>query len=172
MRAGHGSGFRGHQSQLGYHVRSGPPKASALGFTVDAKMRVALSAFWRAHRLPVAILVAIAGAILVAYFLNSPKAEIEFDSQNTFGTPTYLGAARDILQGHVFSVGRLPVYPLLLAVLGATSGFYWFVLALQIRLMEVAGAARGLGAASVHAALNAANALGAWLGGIVIAGGW
>ena len=94
-------------------------------------MRVALSAFWRAHRLPVAILVAIAGAILVAYFLNSPKAEIEFDSQNTFGTPTYLGAARDILQGHVFSVGRLPVYPLLLAVLGATSGFYWLVLALQ-----------------------------------------
>ena len=39
-----------------------------------------------------------------------------------------------------------------------------FVLALQLRLMEVAGRARTLGAAGNHAALNVANALGAWLG--------
>lgn len=47
-----------------------------------------------------------------------------------------------------------------------------FVLALQLRLMEVAGKARTLGAAGNHAALNVANALGAWLGGLVLAAGW
>ncbi|WP_068312022.1 MFS transporter [Janibacter anophelis] len=47
-----------------------------------------------------------------------------------------------------------------------------FVLALQLRLMEVAGRARTLGAAGNHAALNVANALGAWLGGLVLAAGW
>ncbi len=47
-----------------------------------------------------------------------------------------------------------------------------FVVSLQLRLMEVAGEARTLGAASNHAALNLANALGAWLGGVVIAAGW
>ena len=46
-----------------------------------------------------------------------------------------------------------------------------FVLALQLRLMHVAGDSQTLGAASNHAALNIANALGAWLGGLVIAGG-
>jgi MFS transporter, DHA1 family, inner membrane transport protein len=43
---------------------------------------------------------------------------------------------------------------------------------LQLRLMDVAGDAVTLGAAMNHAALNVANALGAWLGGIVIAAGY
>ncbi|MEO7071385.1 MAG: MFS transporter [Nostocoides sp.] len=47
-----------------------------------------------------------------------------------------------------------------------------FVVSLQLRLMAVAGDAKTLGAASNHAALNLANALGAWLGGLVIARGW
>ncbi len=42
---------------------------------------------------------------------------------------------------------------------------------LQMRFMEVAGDAEMLGAALNHSALNAANALGAWLGGVVIAAG-
>jgi MFS transporter, DHA1 family, inner membrane transport protein len=42
---------------------------------------------------------------------------------------------------------------------------------LQMRLMETAGDAQMLGAALNHAALNLANALGAWLGGLVIAAG-
>ena len=42
---------------------------------------------------------------------------------------------------------------------------------LQLRLMEVAGEAQMLGAALNHSALNLANALGAWLGGLVIAAG-
>ena len=43
---------------------------------------------------------------------------------------------------------------------------------LQLRLMQVAGDAQTLGAAMNHAALNLANALGAWLGGVVIAAGY
>jgi DHA1 family inner membrane transport protein len=43
---------------------------------------------------------------------------------------------------------------------------------LQLRLMEVAGDAQMLGAALNHSALNMANALGAWLGGLVIAAGF
>jgi DHA1 family inner membrane transport protein len=46
------------------------------------------------------------------------------------------------------------------------------VVCLQLRLMEVAGEAQMLGAALNHSALNAANALGAWLGAVVIAAGW
>ena len=38
--------------------------------------------------------------------------------------------------------------------------------------MHVAGDAQTLGAALNHASLNVANALGAWLGGLVIAAGW
>jgi DHA1 family inner membrane transport protein len=45
------------------------------------------------------------------------------------------------------------------------------VVCLQMRFMEVAGDAQMLGAALNHSALNAANALGAWLGGVVIAAG-
>ena len=55
----------------------------------------------------------------------------------------------------------------LLAVAAST-----LVVCLQLRLMEVAGEARMLGAALNHSALNAANALGAWLGGAVIAAGY
>jgi DHA1 family inner membrane transport protein len=72
----------------------------------------------------------------------------------------------------------------LLAVLAGSGVATWllvFVVAtlgsvlvvnLQLRLMEVAGDAQTLGAAMNHASLNAANALGAWLGGLVIAAGW
>ncbi|GAA5164438.1 MFS transporter [Ornithinimicrobium tianjinense] len=53
----------------------------------------------------------------------------------------------------------------------ALSGSSWVVV-LQLRLMLVAGEAKTLGAAMNHSALNVANALGAWLGGLVIAGGY
>lgn len=58
------------------------------------------------------------------------------------------------------------------AVFLASASASVFVLALQLRLMSVAGPARTLGAAGNHAALNMANALGAWLGGAVVAAGW
>src|SRR5918998_4938565 len=56
-----------------------------------------------------------------------------------------------------------------LFLLAATASV--LVVTLQLRLMEVAGEAQMLGAALNHSALNAANALGAWLGGVVIAAG-
>lgn len=59
----------------------------------------------------------------------------------------------------------IPVF--LITVIGSV-----LVVNLQLRLMEVAGDAQTLGAAMNHASLNAANALGAWLGGLVIAGGY
>lgn len=43
---------------------------------------------------------------------------------------------------------------------------------LQTRLMDVAGEAQSLAAALNHSAFNAANALGPWLGGLAIAGGY
>src|SRR4051812_6879191 len=46
------------------------------------------------------------------------------------------------------------------------------VVNLQLRLMSVAGDAQTLGAAMNHSSLNLGNALGAWIGGLVIAAGW
>ncbi len=60
----------------------------------------------------------------------------------------------------------LPVV-FLITVMGSV-----LVINLQLRLMDVAGDAQALGAAMNHASLNVANALGAWLGGLVIAAGW
>ncbi|MGY2001350.1 MFS transporter [Blastococcus sp. SYSU DS1024] len=65
---------------------------------------------------------------------------------------------------------RTPVTIVLAIFLFAASASV-LVVCLQLRLMEVAGEAQMLGAALNHSALNAANALGAWLGGLVIAAG-
>lgn len=46
------------------------------------------------------------------------------------------------------------------------------VVNLQLRLMQVAGDSQTLGAAMNHASLNVANALGAWVGGLVISAGY
>ncbi len=46
------------------------------------------------------------------------------------------------------------------------------VVNLQLRLMTVAADAQTIGASMNHASLNLANALGAWLGGLVIAAGY
>lgn len=81
-----------------------------------------------------------------------------------------LGAAGLLLVLFTQSVAH-PI-PALLTVLGISIATSLFVVGLQLRLMNAAGDARTLGAASNHAALNLANALGAWLGGIVISAGW
>ncbi len=44
--------------------------------------------------------------------------------------------------------------------------------AVQTRLMDVAGDAQTLAAASMHSAFNIANAAGAWLGGLAVAAGY
>ncbi|MGI8523709.1 MAG: MFS transporter [Nocardioides sp.] len=61
-----------------------------------------------------------------------------------------------------------PALPLAFLVAVASSVL---VVNLQLRLMDVAGDAQTLGAAMNHASLNIGNALGAWLGGLVIAAG-
>ena len=66
--------------------------------------------------------------------------------------------------------GRTPVLAVVSVVaLGVTSQVLG--LALQTRLMDVSPAAPSLGAALCHSALNAGNAAGAFLGGVVIAAG-
>jgi MFS transporter, DHA1 family, inner membrane transport protein len=60
----------------------------------------------------------------------------------------------------------LVVGVLLVSVSGST-----LAILLQLRLMETAGEAQMLGAALNHSALNLANALGAWVGGLVLAAG-
>ncbi len=61
--------------------------------------------------------------------------------------------------------------PAWLAVLLVSAVGAVLAVTLQLRLMQVAGDAQTMGAAMNHASLNVANALGAWLGGLVIAAG-
>jgi DHA1 family inner membrane transport protein len=61
---------------------------------------------------------------------------------------------------------------LLPAIFSVTTIGSILVVNLQLRLMAVSGEAETLGAAMNHASLNIANALGAWLGGLVIAAGY
>jgi len=64
-----------------------------------------------------------------------------------------------------FALGLLTVF--LLSLVSSV-----LVVGLQMRLMQVAGDAQTIGAAMNHASLNIANALGAWLGGVVVAAGF
>jgi DHA1 family inner membrane transport protein len=87
--------------------------------------------------------------------------------------PSLLGAvvALGSFLGVVVAVAGHPALLMGAAFLVASSSSVLAV-CLQLRLMEVAGDAQMLGAALNHSALNLANALGAWLGGLVIAGGY
>jgi MFS transporter, DHA1 family, inner membrane transport protein len=55
-------------------------------------------------------------------------------------------------------------------LLGASGSF--MMPALQTRLMDVAAGGQSLAAALMHSTLNVANAVGAWLGGAVLAAGY
>ena len=80
-----------------------------------------------------------------------------------------MGAMGLLLALVALLAGWVPGLLVTLFLLSATASV--LVVTLQLRLMEVAGEAQMLGAALNHSALNAANALGAWLGGVVIAAG-
>jgi len=78
-----------------------------------------------------------------------------------------------------WSVVALAVYPLTVAHLWSIALAVFAIglggglgTLLQTRLMDVAGDAQGLAAALNHSAFNLANALGPWLGGLAIAGGF
>jgi DHA1 family inner membrane transport protein len=62
------------------------------------------------------------------------------------------------------------IAPLFILLLPATA--LALLPALQSRIVSLAGGAPNLAAASIHAAFNVANSLGAWLGGLAIAAGW
>ncbi len=68
-----------------------------------------------------------------------------------------------------FSVGNIYAITLVVFMIGTGGGLGT---ALQTRLMDVAGEAQTLAAALNHSAFNMANALGPWLGGLAIAGGY
>ncbi|MDO5739000.1 MAG: MFS transporter [Ornithinimicrobium sp.] len=82
---------------------------------------------------------------------------------------TGLASAVSLLAFWQTSRWALPA--LLTVCLIAVAGSGW-VVTLQLRLMSVAGDAKTIGAAMNHSALNIANALGAWLGGLVITAGY
>jgi DHA1 family inner membrane transport protein len=70
----------------------------------------------------------------------------------------------------LFSVAAHHAWTATIAVLLVGTGVA-IVPALQIRLMDVAADAQTLAASLNHSAFNVANALGAWLGGVAVAGG-
>jgi DHA1 family inner membrane transport protein len=89
-----------------------------------------------------------------------------------------------LLRGIAAVLGLIAV---LLALFGAAASTLWLAIAfvyvlgvlpsilvplLQTRLMDVAHEGQGLAAALNHSTLNTANALGAWLGSIVLTWGW
>jgi DHA1 family inner membrane transport protein len=89
-----------------------------------------------------------------------------------------------VLKGIIVSLGLIAV---LLAVFGTAARTLWLAVALvfvlgllpsivvpllQTRLMDVAHEGQSLAAALNHSTLNTANALGAWLGSVVLAAGW
>ena len=82
---------------------------------------------------------------------------------------TGTGSAAALLVFFWSSAALVPAV-LTVAAIGLFSSAW--VIGLQLRLMQVAGPARTLGAAMNHASLNVANALGAWVGGLVIAAGY
>src|SRR4051812_26269104 len=73
-----------------------------------------------------------------------------------------------LLYAGVASAGWWALVPAFLVAVASSV----LVVNLQLRLMSVAGEAQTLGAAMNHSSLNLGNALGAWIGGLVIAAGW
>ena len=84
----------------------------------------------------------------------------------------FIGGAGQGLLLLVFSLLAPAGWWTLPVLFGITVTGSVLVVALQLRLMAVAEEAQTMGAAMNHAALNVANALGAWLGGLVVAAGW
>ncbi|MGB0099221.1 MAG: MFS transporter [Nocardioides sp.] len=90
---------------------------------------------------------------------------------SVFRTLIWSGVASTVVMLMVWAVAPLG-WALLPVVFLVTATGSVLVVNLQLRLMAVSGEAQTLGAAMNHASLNIANALGAWLGGIVIAAGY
>ncbi|GAA3526878.1 MFS transporter [Aeromicrobium panaciterrae] len=81
------------------------------------------------------------------------------------------GFAATVLVLALFYVSAGVTAPALVLVFFVGSLGSIVAITLQMRLMDAAGDAQMLGAALNHSALNIANGLGAWLGGVVITAG-
>lgn len=90
---------------------------------------------------------------------------------SVFRTLIWSGVASFVVMLLVWAVAPFG-WALLPVVFLVTATGSVLVVNLQLRLMAVSGEAQTLGAAMNHASLNIANALGAWLGGLVIAAGY
>lgn len=90
---------------------------------------------------------------------------------SVFGSLLWSAAAQGVMMLLAWAVAPHGWW-LLPAVFLITATGSVLVVNLQLRLMTVSGEAQTLGAAMNHASLNIANALGAWLGGVVIAAGY
>ena len=89
---------------------------------------------------------------------------------SVFRSLIWSGAASGVVMLVVWALAPYGWW-LLPAIFLVTATGSVLVVNLQLRLMTVSGEAPTLGAAMNHASLNIANALGAWLGGLVIAAG-
>ena len=92
------------------------------------------------------------------------------DRSVTLAIYAALGSMTVVLVAFALTAHHTLLAAFLIFLLGA--GGMSAVPALQTRLMDVAADAQSLAAALNHSALNIANALGAWLGGLVIAAGY
>lgn len=90
---------------------------------------------------------------------------------SVFRTLIWSGAASGLVMLLVWAVAPYGWW-LMPAIFLVTATGSVLVVNLQLRLMSVSGEAQTLGAAMNHASINIANALGAWLGGLVIAAGY
>jgi DHA1 family inner membrane transport protein len=84
----------------------------------------------------------------------------------------YVGLLATVVLCGAFPLAAGNVVTATLAFAGLAVGGTTLAIAFQARLMDVAGEAQTLAASMNHAALNMANAGGAYLGGVVIAAGW
>ncbi|MGW1167295.1 hypothetical protein [Streptomyces sp. NPDC002550] len=94
----------------------------------------------------------------------------ELASWSVYQSLLLAGAGSAVLMGAFWAVVPYGWWALPLLFLISAAGAV-FVTNLQFRLMKAAGDAVTLGAAMIQSALNIANALGAWPGGVVISAG-
>src|SRR5690606_15795156 len=92
-----------------------------------------------------------------------------FDRLQFRAVPVILLGAAVVLLLYPMAAGSLPTLLLATVAIGLMGALGPV---LQTHLMDVAGDAQTLAAASHHAAFNAANALGPWLGGLAISAGF
>lgn len=95
----------------------------------------------------------------------------ELAAWSVFGSLLWSGAGSAVVMVVFWLVAPYGWW-LLPVVFSVTALGSVLVVNLQLRLMDVSGDAATLGASMNHASLNAANALGAWIGGVTIAAGY